>query len=67
LLDVLSHMAWADVKRGQGKTLDTKLKNAAKKDLEDYGIEVLKFSLTTLALCKVHRLITSQFTEGEVK
>jgi regulator of protease activity HflC (stomatin/prohibitin superfamily) len=67
LTDVLGHMSWPDIQKGQGKTLDTKLRNAAKKDLEDYGVNVLKFSLTTLALCKVHRLITSQFTEGEVK
>jgi hypothetical protein len=67
LTDVLGHMSWPDIKKGQGKTLDTKLKNAAKKELEDYGVNVLKCSLTTLALCRVHRLITSQFTEGEVK
>jgi regulator of protease activity HflC (stomatin/prohibitin superfamily) len=67
LTDVLGHMTWDDIKRGQGKTLDTRLKNAAKRELEDYGVNVLKFSLTTLAVCKVHRLITSQFTEGEVK
>jgi Membrane protease subunits, stomatin/prohibitin homologs len=67
LTDVLTRMTWDDIMKGQGKTLDTKLKNAAKKELEDYGVRVLKFSLTSLAPCQVIRSIRSEFQEGEVK
>ncbi len=40
-------------------TLDTKLKNAAKKQLEDYGVRVLKVQLTDLSPSRVLRLVQS--------
>ena len=67
LTDVLGRMTWEQIKAGQGKTLDTRLKNVAKRDLEEYGVEVVKFSLTSLALCRVYRQIMSRFEEGEVR
>jgi len=38
-------------------TLDTKLRNAAQKTLEPYGLEVVKLQLTDLAPCRVLRLV----------
>ncbi len=67
LLDVLGKLEWPFIRDQQGRKLDTALRNVAKRDLEDYGIHVLKFSLTTVAPCRVHRLISSQFAEGEVR
>jgi regulator of protease activity HflC (stomatin/prohibitin superfamily) len=67
LTDVCCKLTWEEIQSGQGRTLDTKLKNAARNELEDYGVRVLKFTLTTLAATKVYRLIQSSFQEGEVR
>ena len=67
LMDVVGRLSWEQIRAGQGRTLDTKLRNAAKGELDDYGVHVLKFSLTSLSPCRVSRLIMSQFPEGEVK
>lgn len=40
-------------------TLDTKLKNAAKRQLEDYGVRVLKVQLTDFSPSRVLRLVQS--------
>lgn len=50
--------------QGRG-TLDTKLKNAAKKQLEDYGVRVLKVQLTDLAPARVLRLVQSTSKDAE--
>lgn len=49
----------------QRGTLDTKLKNAAKKQLEDYGVRVLKVQLTDFAPARVLRLVQSTSKDGE--
>jgi regulator of protease activity HflC (stomatin/prohibitin superfamily) len=58
--DVCANMAWAELcdehRRG---TLDTKLRNAAQKQLAEYGVRVLKCMLTDLAKTRVYRLIQS--------
>jgi regulator of protease activity HflC (stomatin/prohibitin superfamily) len=67
LLDVCCKMSWEELHKGQGRTLDTKLRNAARDELLEYGVTVVKFSLTTLAKTRVYRLIQSSFQEGEVR
>jgi len=57
-------MDWSPLKLEQQKgTLDTKLKNAAQRELSDYGVRVLKLMLTDLAPCRVLKL--SQSTSQE--
>lgn len=62
--DTLPALTWdelqAENRRG---TLKTKLKNAATKQLNGYGIELLKLQLNTLARCRV--LKVSQSTASE--
>lgn len=67
LHDVLSRQSWPEIRTGQGRTLDTRLKNYARKDLDDYGVNVIKFTLTTCAKCTVARDIRSVFQEGEMR
>jgi regulator of protease activity HflC (stomatin/prohibitin superfamily) len=63
--DVCCQLSWAEIKEQQRKgTLDTKLKNAAKKELEPYGVRVLKTMLTDLAPCRVIKLIQSTSQDG---
>lgn len=63
--DVCCKMTWNDLKTEQQKgTLDTKLKNEAKRQLDDYGVKVLKVMLTDLAPGRVLRLIQSTSTDG---
>lgn len=62
--DVCCRLSWAELKEEQRKsTLDTKLKNAAQKELNDYGVKVIKLMLTDLAPCRV--LKVSQTTARE--
>jgi regulator of protease activity HflC (stomatin/prohibitin superfamily) len=57
---VCCKMTWDDLKTEDRRgTLDTKLKNAAKWELENYGIRVLGAVLTDLAPCRVLRLVQS--------
>ena len=62
--DVCSDMTWeallAEHRKG---TLDTKLRNAAQKQLAEYGVRVVKLMLTDLAPCRVLKL--SQTTASE--
>jgi regulator of protease activity HflC (stomatin/prohibitin superfamily) len=44
-------------------TLDTKLKNGAKRQLEDYGVKVLKVQLTDMAPARVIRLVQTTNTD----
>lgn len=63
--DVCCRMTWEQLKDEQRKgTLDTKLKNAAKSMLEDYGVRVIKIMLTDLAPGRVHRVIQSTAIDG---
>ena len=56
--DVLSRMTWEQIMLEQGKgTLETKLRNQAKKQLDDYGVRVLRLQLTDLAPSRVIKLI----------
>lgn len=63
--DVVCQMSWEELKAEQRKgTLDTKLKNAAKKALEEYGVRVIKVMLTDLAPARVIKLIQSTSVDG---
>lgn len=56
--DVCCRWSWDVLKREQRDgTLDTKLKNEAKKVLEPYGVTVIKLMLTDLAPCRVLKLV----------
>lgn len=58
--DVCCRMSWADLKKGQQKgTLDTKLRNEARYQLEEYGVEVIKVQLTDLAPARVYKVMQS--------
>lgn len=62
--DVCCGMSWAELKDEQRRgTLDTKLKNAAQKQLTEYGVRVVKLMLTDLAPCRVYRM--AQSTQAE--
>lgn len=65
--DVLCHQSWDELQRGQGRTLDTKLKNEAQKDLRERGVLVHKFTLNSLAPARVLRVVQSTSTEGELR
>lgn len=51
-------LTWDELKEKARKgTLDTVLRNEAKRVLEDYGVRVLEMSLTDLATTKVYSLV----------
>lgn len=58
--DVCCSLAWESLCEMQRKgTLDTRLRNAANKQLEEYGVRVLKCMLTDLAVTRVLKVIQS--------
>lgn len=64
LHDVCCAMTWEALQDEQRRgTLKTKLRNAAQRDLEDIGVEVLRLKLNSLARCRVLKI--SQSTSSE--
>lgn len=62
--DVCCKMSWEELKGEQRKgTLDTKLRNAAKRLLSPYGVEVVDLVLVDLAPARVLKLLQSTSTE----
>lgn len=58
--DVCCRMTWEELKQGQRRgNLDTRLLNEAQKQLEDYGVTVLKVQLTDLSNARVYRIFQS--------
>jgi regulator of protease activity HflC (stomatin/prohibitin superfamily) len=58
--DVCCNLDWAKLLEKQQKgTLDTELRNAARKQLEEYGVRPIKVMLTDLAPARVLRLVQS--------
>lgn len=58
--ECLSKLAWEDLQiEQQRSTLETKLKNAAKRQLDDYGVKVIKVQLTDMAPCRVLKVLQS--------
>jgi len=65
--DVCCDLDWEDLQREQRRdTLKTKLKNAAQRQLGDYGIKVILFKLNTLARCRVLKISQSTSTEMDM-
>lgn len=63
--DVCCQMSWDELKREQRRgTLDTKLRRESQKGLIDYGVKVLKTTLTDLAPCRVLKLVQSMAKDG---
>ncbi len=66
--DVCCRMTWEELKAEQRRgTLDTKLKNAAKSALSEYGVVVIKVMLTDLAPCRVLKLVQSISNDSDTK
>jgi len=66
LSDVLPSLTWDALLAEQRKgTIKTKLKNGAQRELAEYGVEVIRFKLNSLAPCRVLKI--SQSTASEEK
>jgi regulator of protease activity HflC (stomatin/prohibitin superfamily) len=64
--DVCANLTWEELKDKQRRgTLDTALKNAAQKQLADYGVRVIKCMLTDLAKTRVLKVIQSVNKDSE--
>ncbi len=62
--DVCCKMTWEGLQSEQKEgTLKTKLRNSAAKQLEEYGVRVLKLQLNTLARCRVIKISQSNSQE----
>jgi regulator of protease activity HflC (stomatin/prohibitin superfamily) len=62
--DVCCQKTWDELKQGQRSgALDRELRREAKKGLDDYGVRVLKMTLTDLAPCRVLKLVQSTSKE----
>jgi regulator of protease activity HflC (stomatin/prohibitin superfamily) len=62
--DVCCQFDWAALQEEQRKgTLKTKLRNAAQKELDYLGVEVLMLKLNTLARCRVLKISQSSSME----
>lgn len=62
--DICCDFTWDELQTEQRKgTLKTKLRNEAVKQLDDYGVKVIKMQLTNLARCRVIKV--SQSTANE--
>ena len=64
--DVCCAGTWTELqgKQRNRSVLKTELKNEAQRQLKDYGVEVIKLQLTSLARCRVIRLSQSTAQEG---
>lgn len=64
LHDVCCEYTWEELQTRQRKgTLKTELKNEAQKQLQDYGVRVLKMQLTSSARCRVLKVCQSTANE----
>lgn len=64
IADVTCDMEWAELLRMQRRgTLKTMLKNSAQRELDEYGIRVIRFKLNSLARCRVIKVSQSTATE----
>ena len=60
IADVLTRLTWDAMCQEQAKgTLETKLRNAAKRQLDEYGVRVLRVQLTDLSITRVMKLVQS--------
>lgn len=64
LHDVCCDMEWAELQQmGRKGTLKTKLKNAAQKQLSEYGVKVIKLQVNSQARCRVIKVLQSTAAE----
>jgi regulator of protease activity HflC (stomatin/prohibitin superfamily) len=64
IADVLCKMTWQQIAEEQERgTLKTKLKNAAQNELSEYGVNVIRFKLNSLAPCRVYKIAQSTSSE----
>lgn len=62
--EVICKMSWEQLTQEQRKgTLNTKLRNAAQKQLTEFGVKIEECMLTDLARSRVYRLIQSTQTD----
>jgi hypothetical protein len=62
--DVMCSLLWDELQAEQRRgTLKTKLKNAAQRELTDYGVKVIRLKLNTLARCRVLKVAQSISSE----
>jgi regulator of protease activity HflC (stomatin/prohibitin superfamily) len=62
--DVCCEYSWAELQDKQKRgVLKTELKNEAQKQLRDYGVQVLKLQITSMARARVYKI--SQSTSSE--
>lgn len=62
--DVCCDFDWSDLQVEQRKgTIKTKLRNEAQKQLQDYGLRVIKLQLNSLARCRVLKISQSMANE----
>lgn len=62
--NVCCDMTWEDLQREQRRgTVNTKLRNEAQRQLKDYGVNVIKLQLNTLARCRVFKVNQSTASE----
>jgi len=63
--DVCCQKSWAELKQAQRDgSLDRELKKEVSRELDKFGVKVLKTTLTDLALCRVLKLMTSVAKDG---
>jgi regulator of protease activity HflC (stomatin/prohibitin superfamily) len=62
--DICCEYTWDELQARQKRgVLKTELKNEAQKQLRDYGVQVLKLQITSMARCRVYKI--SQSTASE--
>lgn len=62
--DVCCRQSLDYLRTEQGKKLDTALRNEVRKDLDEYGVQVIKVTLTTMAKTAVVRVVQTREGEG---
>ena len=63
--DTLAKMSWIDIRTSMELgTLKLKLRRTARKELDKYGVRVLKTSITNLVPTRIYRHLQSQSQDG---
>jgi regulator of protease activity HflC (stomatin/prohibitin superfamily) len=63
--DVLVRMSWLDIRCDQEHgTLNLKLRKRVRRELDKFGVKVLKTTITDLAQTRVYKLMQSQSQDG---
>lgn len=63
--DVLVRMSWVEIRtESEHGTLNLRLRKRVRRELEKYGVKVLKTTITDLAQTRVYKVIQSTSTDG---